>query len=1136
MVYFDMLKKCHVEFDSEFYYRHTLKFFQCNKFRRVFFYFLLITLNLLALQQHAFAENLSRKSNLESINEKLKIRAESDKIPIYSYNQSAIGNCPPYEVPDLNDIPDKVPEQEVPVVKKESLNPVSKPSLPEKKQEFKTTVTKKNITENDYKSVEPSVSSLKINNKLSYDFEVITWPNGIVSVPIKTFAELLDVPVFVNHVDNSLSFTQPGTNNQVNIDVKNSKVMLGSQQIDVRNPKIIYRKEGFLINDDVYIPEQLAQYLLDVKTNFLTEKFTMNVETSRILKAIVEMDSESDTPNKVYEEQFTNVNSAEKENKVFKVKRIDYSLGSTMNKSNSSDLSTSEQNTNLSIGSSGNFLGGHYTLGTNSFYNKDGLGIGGYTASLDYIGTQHELSLGSNEIRLSDLAIPGANIVGAKFGTLGASNNSSAVPRIISGRADDNTYVELFVNDIYTDKQTIENGRFDFDSLNYPSGSFIKIRVEQVNQDNTRKTVYEHEFSQDKDLLAPGQNEYLAFSGIDNSITNQNIKLFSKKTQDSSYLPIKYMSGFKFKRGLTKKLTVGSNFANNFNLTEPTKFFAQNTTDSVRTFRQSELTTGSVATVSANYAPIANLMISTETGFSSASSKSKYETNGNDFGSVVSFDYDPKQYKLTGKVFNYGSNFYSGGYSDTTDKRGIELGGNWNVDKVNISGNILKYNSNLDNLFNGGLSDISSYNLSASGPINDKSTLRMGIRSASAKNSLVYNGQTDLSLTLNSNLSEKVNFMVDFIKSKNRNEQNDNQSKSGTSTNRLNANLDIDAGKVGVFRLSHEIMTLTPEERMYLSSESSDYTKLPISKSVYVKLDRSNKPFKHFTASPNFGYRYNGDNKGVLFGLGLGYELRAGRQLMMNYSYNSLFARYNNSNFISGNSSHTLSLNLVDSLNFGETAGLSSALDRDSFNPENGIIKGCVFLDLNQNGVKDAGEEGVAGIDVTVKNMYTVTTDKKGNYVAPRLFQAIHAIGVDKDNLAFIYSPVGNDVAVNVKRGRVYVANLGVIVIPGSVSGKVDVKIPDKSCSDVIILLLDKDNKEVKYTTTDSSGSYYIGAIPPGEYKVIVDKNYLDYNGLQVGGKQQEYAVSIPLIIDDFVEINDINFKLIEKQAEVKSF
>lgn len=1097
----------------------------------------IIFLSLILLCFPAFAENLPRKSNLDSINEKIKIRAASDKIPIYSYSQCAIGNCPPYEATPLEELPEEMPVQEVKTVeKKEPVKSIVSTPV-EKKQEFRNTVTKKNITENDYNSIEPSVSSLKINKKLSYDFEVITWPNGIVSVPIKTLAELLDIPVFVNHVDNSVSFTQPGTGNQVNINVKNSKVSIGSQLIDVKNPKIIYKKEGFLINDDVYIPQQLAEYLLDIKSNFLTEKYAMSVETSRILKAIVEMDNELETPNKVYEEPLTNVNAAEKENKVFKVKRIDYSIGSTMNKSNNGNLSTAEQNTNFTIGSSGNFLGGRYILGTNSFYNKNGLGINGYNASLDYTGSQHELSLGSTGTRLSDLAVPGANIVGAKFGTLGSSNNSSAIPRIISGRADNNTQVELFINDIYTDKQAVENGRFDFDSLNYTTGSFVKIRVEQINQDNTRKIVYQREFSQDSDLLAKGQNEYLAFSGIDNSITNRSFKLFGKESQEEYSMPLKYISGFKFKRGLTNKLTVGTNFANTFNLSKSSTPFSESiVTNSPRIFRQSETTSGSIATFNANYAPTENLKISTETGISSTSSLSKYETNGTDMGSFVSFNYDKPQYNLAGKAFSYGSNFYSGGYGDTVDKRGVELGGNWNLGNASISGNIIKYNSNLDNMFNGGLSDISTYNLSVAGPIDEKSTLRMGIRSASAQNAVFYDSQTDLNLTLNRKLSDKVNLMVDFINSKNLNGQYDNSSKNGMNNNRLNANLDVDAGKLGILRLSHEIMTLTPEERMYLSAESNNYKELPISKSVYIKIDRSNKPFKKFTFSPNFGYRYNGDNKGLLFGMGLGYEISRGRRLMLNYSYNSVFARYNNLNFMSGNSSHTFSVNMIDSLNFGETAAMNSTINSGSFNPENGIIKGCVFLDLNQNSIKDPDEKGVPNIDVTVKNMYTVTSDKNGNYVAPHLFEAIHVIGVDKDNLSFIYTPVGNDVAVNLKRGRVYVANLGIIVTPGSISGNIEVKKEDKSNSDVIILLVDKDNKEIKYTTTDSAGNFYIGSIPPGEYKVIVDKNYLDYNGLQVDGKTQEYLISIPLVMDDFVDIKDVDFKLTEKKAEVKSF
>jgi hypothetical protein len=50
---------------------------------------------------------------------------------------------------------------------------------------------------------------------------------------------------------------------------------------------------------------------------------------------------------------------------------------------------------------------------------------------------------------------------------------------------------------------------------------------------------------------------------------------------------------------VTKKLTVGVNAANSFNLLEPSTTFSENTGSSPRTFRQSESTSGNVASISA---------------------------------------------------------------------------------------------------------------------------------------------------------------------------------------------------------------------------------------------------------------------------------------------------------------------------------------------------------------------------------------------------------------------------------------------------------------------------------------------------------------------------------------------------------
>jgi outer membrane lipoprotein-sorting protein len=149
--------------------------------------------------------------------------------------------------------------------------------------------------------------------------------------------------------------------------------------------------------------------------------------------------------------------------------------------------------------------------------------------------------------------------------------------------------------------------------------------------------------------------------------------------------------------------------------------------------------------------------------------------------------------------------------------------------------------------------------------------------------------------------------------------------------------------------------------------------------------------------------------------------------------------------------------------------------------------------------------------------------------------EGLRKVGVDKNTLPVIYTPTVADALVNVKREKVYMANLGLIVTPGSITGQVIVEKEGQSSSEVIVLLLDKDGKEVKYTTTDSMGGFYIGSVAPGEYTVVVDKNYMDYKGLQMADAAGQKVI-IPLVTDDFVDIEDINFTLQPKRGEVKKF
>ncbi len=1089
---------------------------------------------------------------LNFINKQLLNRTKDQEIPVYGIMKCSQSKCDNYRAPPLKNITIEEepvqsgiyePAEEITETPEDVRASSDKTSAKVTKPKAAPKVVPKNIPKNNtgkpavnvaadnknslpaknkappfvykYSQVDTSVVGLSINDRLHYDFEIIVWQNGNVSYPIKTLCELLDISYSQNHVNNSISFIHPKTGEYVEIDQQHSRMSVGNKIVEVNNPKIIFMKEGFLVSDDIFLSKELAEYVFDAKISFSKEKYYAQLETDRLLKSIEILDKQKNEK-AVYEEEFLNA-KAVKQNKLFNIKQLDIGVNSSLNDYKTDSVSTTAHSSNINLASEGYLLGGKYNVGTSSNYSGSTADMGNFIATLSYIGAHIETVLGSTFARLSDLVLPGVNLLGIRTGTLGAVNSSIALPRLITGRADDNTYVELFLNDVYTDRQDVEKGRFEFETLNYPASSFVNIRVEQVNPDGTRKIVFKRDYAQDRDLLAPKQKEFVGFSGIDSLLTSNKFSLFGKDRNSENEQPIKYITGFKYRQGITKRLNLGGEFAHSIRLKTPFEETSGEIT-SARNLRQSNTSSGFSGGLTANYIPYDDLRITTEAALSRANSKLKSEPNKMDFGTYSAINVEREKYRIYSKVFYFGSDYYSAGYSDNIDKRGYEFTSDFDISPLNFSASAVKYTSNLDKYFPGGFAHIENFDFNIRGKINDHKALKIGARSAKAKNSIYFDNQTDFNLTWNIKASDRLAVELAFIQTRIKKKNYVTKARSSSVFNRLNTSVDIDAGKVGIVRVVHQASAGDPEDRILIGKSP------PINKEVNIKLDRSKLPWKNITVSPNVGYRYSGD-KGFVYGVDVGYK-----NLSIRYSYNSSFT-----GGTPRSRSHAVSFNFTKAVNFGAPKiNGANAGNNLAFNPENGIIKGFVYLDKNQNGIKDDGEEGIPDIDVKVKDMFNVKTDKKGGYIIPNLAARTYVIGLDKDTLPVIYTPTTVDYSVNVKREKVYAVNLGVIVTPGSISGKVNIE-NSPAGADVIVQLLNKEGKEVKYTTTDSTGGYYFGAVAPGEYQVVIDKNYLDYKGLQVKNNLQQ-TVTVPFITDDFYDAENIDFDLVPKQGEVKIF
>ncbi len=182
-----------------------------------------------------------------------------------------------------------------------------------------------------------------------------------------------------------------------------------------------------------------------------------------------------------------------------------------------------------------------------------------------------------------------------------------------------------------------------------------------------------------------------------------------------------------------------------------------------------------------------------------------------------------------------------------------------------------------------------------------------------------------------------------------------------------------------------------------------------------------------------------------------------------------------------------------------------------------GSLSGTVFVDRNDNGVKEAGDTPAAGVSVQLLDGTgtpiagkTTTTDASGNYSFGGLVPGSYAVAFTAP-AGDVFSPTGTntnpalDSIVNSlgKTAPVAVANgtntpnqnAGVYML-GSLSGTVFLdqnddgvkQAGDTPVAGATVQLLDSAGTPIagKTTTTDASGNYSFGGLVPGSYAVAI--------------------------------------------------
>ncbi|MYN30222.1 SdrD B-like domain-containing protein [Duganella levis] len=174
-----------------------------------------------------------------------------------------------------------------------------------------------------------------------------------------------------------------------------------------------------------------------------------------------------------------------------------------------------------------------------------------------------------------------------------------------------------------------------------------------------------------------------------------------------------------------------------------------------------------------------------------------------------------------------------------------------------------------------------------------------------------------------------------------------------------------------------------------------------------------------------------------------------------------------------------------------------------------------VFEDKNGNGVQDAGEAGISGVSVQLKDstgkvVQTTTTGADGKYsftadpgtytvsvTAPKDYYFTGKdVGAD-DTVDSDFSSAGQSAAVTLKAGEVNTTVDAGLYKLGSIGDRVWLDSNKNGLQDsseaglcgVKVTLLDADGKQVGASvTTDANGNYQFSNLKPGNYTVVFDK------------------------------------------------
>lgn len=986
-------------------------------------------------------------------------------------------------------------------------------------------------------ALDSTISYITINGMAYQDVEIVLTEQAKILVPFKQLADLFNIQYTANRVDKFIGFkTFDGKDGVIN---QNGVFV---QDMPISKQKTVFISQGIMdgVFNEAYITPEAASAIMGVKLDSDYANLTISAEVTRDIPLLHNLDNVLAAEDKG-PHAYQDVVAPKKPGKIT-LNTI--GLRSNLLNDNLAVKGTNYRTTNNTFSGStqaslnGNIWGGKYRVeATEYHYRSDAFMFGGLTGS--YMNSIKDKETGKEKYFYELGKVTGRSDVDASIGTniMGAQvwnyNYRKERPENLNGYVKPTSLVRLTVNDLEPVTLSTYAGYYTLKDVQLPN-PVKSIKLEEINEDGTVELIKEEKYSIYGDR--PFENEhrgslYAGVWGYQNRFFREGANIYRGNNKKAT-------AGVDYQYGIKDNVTFESKLTGD-------KIYEKNGSSVIYRMPTNDTLLVSGTQKSVNYIEGATSLNSIEwqsqknknvkarmtAGASIAHDIREEHTHA---GYIVkgSGEYDkdlsdkklgiikPKRVNAKAEVFQTSPDFYIASSDSTSknDRTGGKISASTSFNSTSVGGSYSRYFSNMNHRYRGGTLTFDEAGINASTKIPKVASLRFSSYYRHGKNELGRNKN----YYYDANASRDIGHWAK-IQAGRRESYYDTRYDVETTLDRNYhskyadnyAQIDVPIpNNFGKFSLGHSVI------RYNTATYKNGYN--------MFRFGYTFPTWKRTTLGVGYGFRYSGQG-GNDFNVNLGYKARSGQTMSVGYQYSQNGGYFIDNMFTPTTNRHSINFTFNDAFQIFNH-GLKSVGQEDL---DKGLFEAIAFVDVNKNGKYDKK------IDIPVKDVPLITswtgetcvTNKRGRVYSSSLQQGIYTVSLDMNKLPITVAPINNDMInrkIKVDGGNTTKLEIPLISTVGSVSGVL--KISDDferelKLTDFVVVLLDRDGKEVNYSTVDASGQYYISGLAPGMYTLKLDENFINSYGLEEVAGRSEISVFIPYDYENPTDIMEQNLE-----------